>query len=182
MPLVHHTTSTSNVKLLNDNTLKRMHYSCTTWNFEAIIFLSVSSNYTPYDVKTTNFQSLRYTYTTYDLKAIMFQPLRHSYATYSLQEIILQPTDYTFITILPQQITKFCKFMLHLHFALILVTVLNLCSAHKVCIDICVYTKSLPNLCSALKFRTYIFLYTKLLPRGTVMSNDNMWSLGVDFI
>ena len=39
------------------------------------------------------------------------------------------------------------KYMLYLHFTLILVAILNLCSALKFRAYICVYTKSLPSFC-----------------------------------
>ena len=54
---------------------------------------------------------------------------------------ILHPHNPQYTTPTNKQIFKY---MLYLHFALILVTTLNLCSALKFRTYICVYTKSLP--------------------------------------
>ena len=40
----------------NYNILKSMHYTYTTWNFQAIIFLSLRNNYTAYNQQPTTFQ------------------------------------------------------------------------------------------------------------------------------
>ena len=53
----HYTTS-QQLQILNyynDNTLKSMHYAYTTWNFQAIIFLSLRNNYTAYNRQAITF-------------------------------------------------------------------------------------------------------------------------------
>ena len=59
---------------------------------------------------------------------------------------ILHPHSLQYVTPANKQILKY---MLYLHFALILVTIFNLCSVFKFRTYICVYTKSLPNFVSA---------------------------------
>ena len=82
----------------NDNTLKSMHYTCTTWNFQAIILLSLRNNYKAYNQQAITFQSQAYTYTTYNLQAITFQPIRYTYTTYDLKSITFQSLCYTYAT------------------------------------------------------------------------------------
>ena len=48
------------------------------------------------------------------------------------------------------------KYMLYLYFALILVTILNLCSALKFRTYICVYTKSLPCVANVRAEQSYV--------------------------
>ena len=88
-------------------------------------------------------KSTGYTYTTYNSQAILLQAT----PTPSQPPMILQATCYTHTTYKYATPTnkQIFKYMLYLHFALILVTILNLCSALKFRTYICVYTKSLPN-------------------------------------
>ena len=87
----------------NDNTLKSMHYANTTWNFQAIIFLSLRNNYTAYNQQAITFQSQAYTYTTYNLQAITFQSMRYTYTTYDLKAITFQSLRYTYTTFIYKQ-------------------------------------------------------------------------------
>ena len=65
----------------NDNILKPMHYTYTTYNLQAIIFQSLRYTYATYNIQMT-LQSIHYIYTTYNLQAITFQSLRYTYTNY----------------------------------------------------------------------------------------------------
>ena len=82
----------------NNNTLKSMHYTYTTWNFQAIIFLSLSNNYTAYNQQAITFQSQAYTYTTHNLQAITFQSIHYTCTTCDLKAITFQSLRYTYTT------------------------------------------------------------------------------------
>ena len=45
-----------------------MHYAYITWYLQAIIFISISNNYTAYNQQAVTFQSQAFTYTTYNLQ------------------------------------------------------------------------------------------------------------------
>ena len=70
--------------------------------------------------------------------------------------------------------------MLHLHFALILVTILNLCSALKFHTYICVYTKSWPlsffhTLKEVVKIRSFLGAFSKLFVSLLQFNPTNEW-------
>ena len=63
------------------------------------------------------------------------------FVTINITINMLHPHNLQYATPTNKQIFKY---MLYLHFALVLVTILNLCSKLKFRTDICVYTNSLP--------------------------------------
>ena len=67
---VHHISTTQMLNFYTDNI---MHYTYLTWNFHAIILMSLRYNYTTYVLQAVKLQSRACSYTSYNLQAITFQ-------------------------------------------------------------------------------------------------------------